>query len=461
MKLLHIIPRFLGGGPERDLIALAAAWQDSGLETQHQVLVLEPPISARLLLMARRHGMSVSAAKDRAAIHNAIETADVVEVVYWNHPALLELLRESLPSSRTVLRFTVAGLAAPQALPAELACLADALVFTARRSTASAAYRRAVATAIPVDVVSVIADMTRFEGFQRRTHQGVRVGYLGMVEPTKMHPCFAELSSAVRDPSVSFDVFGDGTWAPRLAERFEELGTADRVRFHGHVEDVSTAFADIDVFGYPLAPDSYATSEVAVQEAMWVGIPPVVLAATAPSEYVQHGVTGLVAKDDGDYPRAIERLAGDEELRRRLGLAARAFAREHFDPTRNALRLRAIVEAVAVLPRRGHDPLPGWGDPPAKLFVRGLGDLAGSFGVSLDGRESHDDSALAAAEASIATCSAVLAHGEGGVIHYRNTYPDDPHLRLWAALITLNRGDLSRAEADFQFAATHGIQPHS
>ena len=118
-----------------------------------------------------------------------------------------------------------------------------------------------------------------------------------------------------------------------------------------------------------------------------------------------------------------------------------------------------IFEAVAALPRRRHQPLPGLGEAPGKLFVRSLGDLAGPFKVSLDGSDQHAQVALAAAEASIATSSAVLAHGEGGVIHYRNTYPDDPHLRFWAGLITRNSDETARAEPDLRFAAAHGLRP--
>jgi hypothetical protein len=33
----------------------------------------------------------------------------------------------------------------------------------------------------------------------------------------------------------------------------------------------------------------------------------------------------------------------------------------------------------------------------------------------------------------------LLSHGEGGVAHYCNAFPDDPHLRLWASIIDETR----------------------
>ena len=49
MKVLHVIPRFLGGGPERHLLALVAAWRDVEHRDQHDVAVLDAPVSAPLL----------------------------------------------------------------------------------------------------------------------------------------------------------------------------------------------------------------------------------------------------------------------------------------------------------------------------------------------------------------------------------------------------------------------------
>ena len=71
---------------------------------------------------------------------------------------------------------------------------------------------------------------------------------------------------------------------------------------HGHAEDLREAFAEVDIFGYPLAPDTYATSEKTIQEAMWVGIPPVVLSGTGAAELVEHEHTGLVCDGEDDYP---------------------------------------------------------------------------------------------------------------------------------------------------------------
>ena len=174
-----------------------------------------------------------------------------------------------------------------------------------------------------VKYVPGLADMSRLAGFQPRTHTGIRVGYVGLVEPTKMHPRFAELSAAVRTRGVHFDVFGDGSWRPELARRFTALGAAERVQFHGPTEDLREALAEIDIFGYPLAPghigdrrENNPGGDVGRAFRRWCSV-----AAGRVSSWSMSARVSCVTERT-TISRAIERLAGDEELRRRLGEAA-------------------------------------------------------------------------------------------------------------------------------------------
>ena len=455
MRILHILPRFVGGGPERHLLTLAAAWRDAGLRTEHRIAVLEPPISAQLLIQARRLGMTVLVRPGADALDEAIRDTDVLEISYWNHPVLLDLLRRKMPPARVIVNCVVAGVSPPQVLGADLGRFADAMLLASPVSRQTPAVKHAAGAGKIVDVVAALADMSRLDGFAARRHDGVRVGYVGLVEPAKMHPRFAELTAAVRSPGIRFEVFGGGSWAPELEDRLASLGAAGRVHFHGHTEDLREALSAIDVFGYPLAPDTYATSEKAIQEAMWVGIPPVVLAGTGAAAMVAHRRTGLVCPTDADYPAAIELLAADDDLRHRLGEAARNHARANFDPATNSLRFRGVFEAVAALPRRTRQPLPGCDESAARRFVLSLGDLGGAFSASLS--DSPDHRSVAEADVDIARASAVLAHGEGGIVHYRNSFPDDGTLRLWSGLVAVSGGDSATARDEFDAAAALGV----
>jgi glycosyltransferase involved in cell wall biosynthesis len=438
LRLLHVIPRFIGAGPERSLLAFAAEERRAGIANRHTVAVLDPPIALPLLLAARKLGIAVVSRPGRDALAGLIEAADIVVVHFWNHPALADLLRQlEFPPARVIVWSRVLGLHAPQVLPLDIAGFGDRLVVTAQRSLEGAGVRGAAARGIPVRHIPGIADTTRLDGFVARPHDGVVVGYVGVVADTKMHPRFAEISAAVR-ADVRFTVCGGGGGEAALAARFAALGMSGRVVMRGPVEAIRAELEGFDVFGYPLAENTYATSEKALQEAMWVGLPPVVFPHGGVRDLVVDGETGLVATSEEGYAEAVDRLAGDSALRRRLGENARSHARAAFDPVRWAQELDGLLRETMDEPLRSRPVLPGAGDGAAANFVRMLGDQAGAFAEALDGKADGGDTT--AAEARIAAASALVARGEGGVVHYRNAYPDDPHLRRWADLVTDRNG---------------------
>ena len=71
LNVLHIIPRFVGGGPERSLLAFAAYERVAGTANRHVVAVLEPPVAPHMFLACaaarRRTRNSPRTAGTRAA----------------------------------------------------------------------------------------------------------------------------------------------------------------------------------------------------------------------------------------------------------------------------------------------------------------------------------------------------------------------------------------------------------
>jgi glycosyltransferase involved in cell wall biosynthesis len=436
LKILHIIPRFIGGGPERSLLAGVVQERVIGAASRHVVSVLDAPVSLHMLIAARKLGVELVIRPKHDALTRLIESTDLVQIHFWNHPTLAALLRTlTFPPARVLVWSHVLGLHAPQVLTEDVARFGDHLLLTSRRTLESEGARHAAQLDIPVHHILAIADMSRLEGFVPRHHDGTCVGYLGVVNETKMHPRFAEMSTAVRTPGVRFVVCGGGGGEADLTSRFSALGVTERVAIRGPVEDIRAALEEFDIFGYPLAEDTYATSEKALQEAMWVGVPPVVFPHGGVRDLVENERTGLVVTTEQEYAGAIERLACDTVLRSRLGDTARRFARAEFEPTRWSRELNDLLGMMMDEPRKTREPLPGADDSAAAHFVRSLGNQAGPFATALTepveclGRR-------AAANKQIAAASFLLANGEGGVAHYCNANPHDPDLRLWASLIS-------------------------
>ena len=325
--VLHVIPQLIEGGAARALVnAINAAPPSSAFA--HQVVSLLPP-SPHAQGLAVKAGLEVLTAREPALRQELVANADIVQIHFWNHPALYEFMREDLPPARILVVAHVSGGSPPQIITSDLLKFADFFLTSNPYSLTLPVFKNLPATVLraKTDMVLDSADLTRLENFRLKLHTGFNVGYLGTVEFVKMHPRFVTLSAQARIPNVKFIVGGIGGEFATLQKQAEELGAADHFDLRGYVRDITPFFEILDVFGYPLCSDNYASAELVLQEAMFAGVPPVVLPYGAPPFLVRDNETGLVVQNEADYGRALEFLYRQPEERERLG--------------RNAANLRA------------------------------------------------------------------------------------------------------------------------
>lgn len=127
---------------------------------------------------------------------------------------------------------------------------------------------------------------------------------------------------------------GAGERTPALRRQAQELGLADRILFMGEVDPSAlvAAYHACDVFCQPSIAPSEAFG-IASAEAMACGKPTVVCELHNGVNYLNRaGETSLVVPpmDVGALADALDALAFDEGLRRRLGDQARAWVRNEF-----------------------------------------------------------------------------------------------------------------------------------
>jgi glycosyltransferase involved in cell wall biosynthesis len=444
-RVAHVIQSLSRGGAARSLVATAEAAHD----VDATIISLTPADPVALGQVAEA-GLRVLDAPPRARALAALAEADVLHVHFWNSPELYDLLRSGLPPARVAVWSHVVGDSPPQVVTPELVAFADTFV------AATAQTSRLPVLDAPPQVIVEAFDPRRVARVEPRPHDGFAVGYIGTVDPVKMHPRFAELVGAVEVPGARFVVCGSGGGFHALAEKGRRLGISERLDLRGYVEDVGGVLAELDVFGYPLAPGNYSASDLSLLEAMAAGVPPVVLPHGGTHALVRDGETGLVARDEAEWPRHVERLAADPALRARLGANARAEASRR-TPTDAARAWGGVYAELLERPKRER-AWPRHRDAGrftgAAAFVESLGATAPEFATSLAAR---DDAEAAEAEELIAAAPPVVASAAGGgVLHYRRHYARDGYLSLWSGLVLEAAGKHVLAVAELKRALDLG-----
>lgn len=434
IRVLHVIKVLSErGGSSRAACDVARAMaREAPVESRIVSLLPASPGGAR---MAEERGLAVLDAPAPAALRRAVAAADVVHVHWWNDPGIYRFLMSDLPASRLLLFVHVAGDVPPNVLIPELVEAADLCVVGCPYVLGCPALRDLPPEVRDRKVAVVLAtgDFSRLAGVAdaRRDGGSFNVGYVGTVDFKKMHPAFVAMSARARIPEARFIVCGQGQ-VDLLERQARELGAAGRFDFRGHVEDVAPVLASLDVFGYPLSANPGA--ELAVQEAMTAGVPPVVFGLGGLRDAVQHGVTGLVVDSEEEYTRALEHLHADPGERRRLGANARDFAARSFGAEASARRLLEVYRELLRGPKRRRR-WPGEPESGAALFARSLGEAGEPFRISLRG---GDRERVEAAERRIAGSSRLMLWG---LAQYCAAFPGDPHLRLWHGLAQRESGE--------------------
>ncbi|HWB18357.1 MAG TPA: glycosyltransferase family 4 protein [Vicinamibacterales bacterium] len=463
-RVLHVVQQLSRGGAARAFVAAAACQQRAGMSTHH-VLSLLPDIETGARRLAADADLPVVAGADDASAGALIAAADIVHVHYWNTPELVAFLQRLTSPARVVLTCHVPGDTPPHVLHPEMIVWADVTIADGPYGYALPVFRdldertRAEHTGLVIDT----PDFSRLAQVTPRPHAGFTVGYIGTVDPVKMHPAYVAMSAAVDVPDVRFIVCGNGSGFAALQKDAAARGVLDRFEFRGYVEDIASVLAELDVFGYPV---THSAIELVLQEAMFAGVPPVVLATDGAARTVDHGRTGLVVDNADAYARAIERLYRDPVERRRLGANAAAHARQAFGAERAAEALAEIYERVMRRPKRARVwPFPNRatarsGDAVRSVAAWTFADMMGATAARpfLTSLTSADVPSLLDAEAAIAAAPPVIADGaSGGVIHYRRCYPSDPHLRLWTGLVLGAQGRPALAIAELEAARRLGL----
>jgi glycosyltransferase involved in cell wall biosynthesis len=172
------------------------------------------------------------------------------------------------------------------------------------------------------------------------------VGIVATLRSWKGHAVLLEAMTRL-PAQIELVIVGDGPQRGALEQDIQRLGLQGRVRMQGQQADVLPWLRALDIFALP----SWANEGVpqALVQAMLVGLPCVTTAIGGIPEIAEHDRTALVVppRDPAALAAAIERLAGNEGLRRELGEAARKHCVEGYSYERMLDRMEGVYRNVA------------------------------------------------------------------------------------------------------------------
>jgi N-acetyl-alpha-D-glucosaminyl L-malate synthase BshA len=205
----------------------------------------------------------------------------------------------------------------------------------------------------PIDVVPNFIDPARFAearkgpGARRWAREGEKVMvHISNFRPVKRVLDVVEVfRRTLEHVPARLLLVGDGPDRVQAELRCRELGICHAITFLGSLPLIEEVLVGADLFLLPSESESFG---LAALEAMACHVPVIATSVGGLPEVVAHGETGFLypVGDVDSMADAAIRILQDDELRGRLGRAARRRALEHFDQDRVVGRYREIYQRV-------------------------------------------------------------------------------------------------------------------
>ena len=126
----------------------------------------------------------------------------------------------------------------------------------------------------------------------------------------------------LRHHDWTLQLWGQGPDEKKLKEQIERMGLQHHVLMMGYTSEVQKKMSEASIFLLTSRSEGFSISTI---EAMSVGIPTIVYNSPGGLPYVvKDGVTGFLVplNDEDAYVETVCKLIEDEELRKKMGLAA-------------------------------------------------------------------------------------------------------------------------------------------
>lgn len=155
-----------------------------------------------------------------------------------------------------------------------------------------------------VEIIPNGIDLKRFEGLERKSHQGFVVITVARLEKVKgiEYLIRATLNLKSQIPNLKLFIVGDGSERKNLESLTKELGLEEKVEFVGQIppEGIPEYLVRADCFVLPSLREGFG---IAILESLAAGVPIVATRVGGILDIIEEGKTGLLV--DPKNPKAI------------------------------------------------------------------------------------------------------------------------------------------------------------
>lgn len=422
----------MGGGVGKAVSGLVDQAARASLAYTHTVVSLEAPEKSEFADIIGNAGCNLLVTPSKRELKREIEATDIVQVEFWNHPAIVEFLCEApLPAMRLIVWCHVSGLSYP-AIPSGFMKAAHRFLFTSQCSlegpevqSLSARERKGLDVISSGGGLEALPQPARMGGGEGHP---LRAGYLGSLNFSKLHPDYVDYIAAARDPDFCVRMIGDETNREELERQCHRVERPGLLEFAGYKADIATELAGLDVLVYLLNPNHYGTAENALLEAMAMGVVPVVMDNAAERHIVEHGDTGIVVRTPEELAVTIEHLSSRSDERLEMSRRAASVVRERYRYERMEQAFSRHYGELSTQPKQTFSFAHFFGATPADWFRAFYRDKS----IFLDDGGVHPPDRL--------RYYGMFEQTKGSVFHFLDYFPHDPLLGKWARALSDHMG---------------------
>jgi L-malate glycosyltransferase len=422
MKVIHLTAH-LGGGVGRALCGLIANTHRSNEGVERLLVSLEAPENPYFYDLIKQHGCDIIVSPGPDQLHDLVETSDIVQLEWWNHPDTIKgLCGLDHAAMRLVVWCHISGLYNP-IIPQALIKAASRFVLTSPCSLGAEEVKSLPPQHLQaVDIIHSCGGVEHLPLPNRTSLQPLCVGYFGSLNFAKLHPEYVDFLTGVKTFGFSVKMIGEAANKDILEKQCRKAGCAGILEFHGYDSAIAGALENINVLAYLLNPLHYGTTENALLEAMAMGIVPIVLNNPAERCIVEDRRNGLIVKSKEDFFHAINWLYQNPDKRVAMGRQAAESVRQKYSGSETAASFNAIYSEVISSEKKKIPFKKIFGNTPDDWFLSCQSPLT-VFGEDPDLNRPVDPIAL----------YGLTEQTKGTVFHFQKKFPHNAKLNLWAA----------------------------